>query len=419
VECEKSALIVGGGIAGMTAALDLAEQGFSAYIVEKEGELGGNLRNIYTLLPEGEPQKELAKYIKRIEENPNIEVFTNAKLENLGGFIGNFEATVKHQDEVKELKVGAIIVATGAKELKPEGLYKYGEDPRIVTQLEFDEKLKDETFQPKNIVMIQCVGSREKNREYCSRICCTGAIKNALIFKEKYPDAKIQVLYRDIRTYGFREKLYRQAREKGILFYRYSQDRKPIVEKVEDKLKVTVYNINIDKNIELYPDNVVLSAATIQFEENEELAQILKVPLTSHNFFMEAHMKIKPVDFAAAGIYLCGTCHSPKFLDETISQASGAASKATTLMSKTDLFTEGVAAVVDESRCAGCGLCEGNCAYSAIKVNDETGVAEVNAVLCMGCGACSCICPSNVPYSRQFEPGQLMAMLDRALEEES
>ncbi|UCG71227.1 MAG: CoB--CoM heterodisulfide reductase iron-sulfur subunit A family protein [Thermoplasmata archaeon] len=419
VECEKSALIIGGGIAGMTAALDLADQGFKAYIIEKEGELGGNLRNIHTMLPEGEPQKELARYIERINENPNIEVFTHSKLENLGGFIGNFIATVKHQGGVNELKAGAIIVATGAREFKPKGMFKYGEDPRIMTQLEFDEKMKDEGFSPKNVIMIQCVGSRDKEREYCSRICCSEAIKNALIYKEKHPDAKIHILYRDIRTYGFREKLYREAREKGILFLRYLKDRKPIVEKEDDRLKVTVYNINLDKEIVLYPDNVVLSAATIPFKENEELAQVLKVPLTSDKFFLEAHMKIKPVDFAAAGIYLCGTCHSPKFLDETISQASGAASKATTLMSKTDLYTEGVAAVVDESRCAGCGLCEGNCPYDAIRVDDESGVAEVNEVLCMGCGACSCICPSNVPYLRQFEPGQLMAMLDKALEEES
>ncbi len=416
VECEKAALIVGGGIAGMTAALDLVEQGFTAYIIEKENELGGNLRNIHHLLTGEDPQKELNLYIERINDNSDIKVFTGATLQNVSGYIGNFTATVLQGEDSNDFKVGTIIVATGAKELKPRGQYLYGEDSRVMTQLEFDKRIHDEGISQKNIVMIQCVGSRDEQREYCSRVCCTEAVKNALKVKELNPKANVYVLYRDIRTYGFREKHYREAREKGVVFIRYLQEQKPVVETEGDEIKVTVYNPNIDGDIVIKPDLLVLSAATIPYAENEELAQVLKVPLTSQNFYMEAHMKIKPVDFAAAGIFLCGTCHSPKFVDETISQASGAASKATALMSKTALFTEGVAAVIDEERCAGCGLCEENCAYDAIKVNGETGIAEINEVLCMGCGACSCICPSNVPYLRQFEPAQLLAMLDRALE---
>ncbi len=416
VQCEKAALIVGGGIAGMTAALDLADQGFKAYIVEKEIALGGNMLNIHHLLTGGDPQKELKTIIDKVNKDPNIEVFKGAVLQNVSGYIGNFTATVKQSDESKEFKVGTIIVATGAKEFKPNGQYLYGKDSRVITQLEFDKKLHDEGFSGKSLVMIQCVGSREDGREYCSRVCCTEAIKNALKVKELNPDADVYVLYRDIRTYGFRENYYRKAREKGVLFFRYTEDKKPTVEKEGEKIKVTVYNSNIDGDIVIRPDVVVLSAATVPFEENEELAQVLKVPLTTQNFFLEAHMKIKPVDFAAAGIFLCGGCHSPKFLNETISQASGAAARAITLMSKRELFTEGIAAVVDEERCSGCGLCELNCAYDAIKVNEETGIAEVNEVLCMGCGACSCICPSNVPYLRQFEPTQLMAMVDKALE---
>jgi heterodisulfide reductase subunit A len=416
VECEKAALIVGGGIAGMTAALDLADQGFSAYIVEKKGQLGGNLRNIHHLLSGEDPQKELVTFIENVENNPNIQVLTEADLQNLSGYIGNFTATVSQGTESNEFKVGTIIVASGANEFKPKGQYLYGKDPRILTQLEFDKKLHDEGFSDNNVVMIQCVGSRDDDREYCSRVCCTEAIKNALKVKELKPDANVFILYRDIRTYGFRERCYREAREKGISFIRYTKDRKPLVEKYGENIKVTVYNPNLKREIVITPDIIALSAATIPYEENETLGQVLKVPLTAQHFFMEAHMKIKPVDFAAAGIFLCGTCHSPKFLDETISQASGAAARAITLMSKKALFTEGVAAVVDEERCSGCGLCESNCAYDAIKVNEENGIAEVNEVLCMGCGACSCMCPSNVPYLRQFEPDQLMAMVDKALE---
>jgi heterodisulfide reductase subunit A len=284
VECEKAALIVGGGIAGMTAALDLADQGFSAYIVEKKGQLGGNLRNIHHLLSGEDPQKELAAIIKKVKDNRRIQVFTEADLQNLSGYIGNFTATVNLGSESNEFKVGTIIVAAGANEFKPNGHYLYGKDPRIVTQLEFDKKLHDEGFSKKNVVMIQCVGSRDDDREYCSRVCCTEAIKNALKVKELNPDANVYILYRDIRTYGFREKYYKEAREKGISFIRYTKDKKPQVEKEGEKLKVTVYNPNLRREIVISPDVIALSAATIPYEENGTLGQVLKVPLTGQNF---------------------------------------------------------------------------------------------------------------------------------------
>jgi heterodisulfide reductase subunit A len=416
VECLGASMVVGGGIAGMTAALDLADQGFNAYIVEKEPELGGNLRSIRHLATGEDPKDVLRSYVDRINNNPLIEVYTNARLKNVGGYVGNFVTTVEQKGNQHEINVGTIIVATGATELKPEKWHMYGKDDRVMTQLEFEKKVGEEGLPGKNIVMIQCTGSRDEEREYCSRICCTVAVKNAIKIKELDPKANVYVLYRDIRTYGYKEKFYRMAREKGVTFIRYLEDRKPQVTKDENDLTVTVYNPNIQREIVLKPDTLVLSSSYLPSPENEDLAQVLKVPLTEYNFFLESHLKIKPVDFAAAGIYLCGGCHSPKFMDESISQASGAAARAITVLAQKELYTEGIAAMVDSERCTGCGLCQENCPYEAITVNLETGCAEVNEVLCMGCGACSSMCPSNVPYLRQFEPSQLLAMVEKALE---
>ncbi len=415
VQCNNAALIIGGGIAGMTAALDLADQGSTVFLVEKGKELGGNLRNIHHTLTGENLKKLLSDIIDKVNRSDNIEIFTDASLTNVNGYIGNFTASILQNGVEKEVEAGAVIVATGAKELKPKGQYLYGEDSRVMTQLEFDEQISTNESKWRTVVMIQCVGSREKGREYCSRVCCSEAVKNAIKVKNQNPATNIYILYRDLRTYGFREEFYRKAREKGIFLIQYRDDDRPSVVRDKEHLKVSVNDHIVGRKLTFKPDILVLSTATVPYKENEELAKILKIPLTEHGFFLEAHMKIRPVDFAAAGIFLCGAVHSPKFIDEAISQASGAAARAMTILSKRELFTEGIAAVVDEERCAGCGLCETNCSYDAIKVNNETGIAEVNEVLCMGCGACSCICPSNVPYLRQFEPGQLMAMVDGAL----
>jgi heterodisulfide reductase subunit A len=440
VEVVHKCLIVGGGVAGMTAALDIAEQGFEVYIVEKEPELGGNLRNIHHTLSGEDPQKFLDEIIKKVMSNDKIHVLTNTKLSDLGGYIGNFEVKVEPAtetacdggSEVEEEKdksvecqdtiinVGAIIVATGAKELKPEE-YLYGQDERVMTQLEMDKKMVDEwksnpELVPKEIVMIQCVGSRCEDRPYCSRVCCSEAVKNALAIKKEYPDTKITILYRDMRTYSFKEKYYRQARELGILFIRFPDEIPPEVTKDDKGLNVIAYDPIIKRKLLMHPDLVVLSAGTIPYEENEELGQILKVPLTSDKFFLEAHLKIKPLDFSTDGIFLCGTAHSPKFSDESIAQASGAAARAVSIISQNNVETEGIPILIDEERCSGCGICEANCSYSAIKVNPERGVAEVTPVLCKGCGTCSNVCPSSVPYLRQLEPKQLLSMIEAAME---
>lgn len=431
VQVTKSCVIIGGGIAGMNAALEIAEQGFEAYLIEKDVQLGGNLRNIYHVLEGTDPQQVLNDIIAEVEANKNIHIFTNSKVTELGGYIGNFEVKVETASGANPdlIKAGAIIVATGAKELKPDE-YLYGKDDRIITQLELDELLmKGEGREArgesesgnsnpdlKNIVMIQCVGSRNDERAYCSRVCCSEGIKNALKLKKQYPDANIIILYQDIRTYAFKENYYSQARKQGINFLRYTKDAKPEVVQDGDKLKVTVKDKITKQDLEFNPDLLVLSAATIPYDENEELAQILKVPLTADRFFLEAHLKIKPVDFSTDGIFLCGTCHSPKFIDESISQAAAAAARAISIISKDDVETEGIPIVIDEERCSGCGICEANCAYDAIKVNPERGVAEVTEVLCKGCGTCSNVCPSGVPRLRQFEPKQIIAMIEAATE---
>jgi heterodisulfide reductase subunit A len=419
VKVSPACLIIGGGIAGMTAALELSDQKLEAHIVEKSEYLGGNLRNIHFLLDKEDPKAFLENTIKRVENDPNIHVHLSSKLVDLKGYIGNFEATVKSESSQEKITAGAIIVATGAKELKPKGTYLYGEDDRVVTQLEFDKELSEGDFDKdnnKNIVMIQCVGSREKGREYCSRICCTEAVKNALKLKEVSPDTNVFVLFRDMRTYGFKETFYRKARENFVRFLRFKEEEKPNVFLEDGKLTVEIMDHTVKKKIKIHPDKVVLSCATIPFDENSELAQILKVPTTEYNFFLEAHMKIKPIDFAASGIYLCGTCHSPKFLNETIFQATGAAQRAIMILTKEGIDTEGVPVFIDQERCTGCGICVSNCAYQALAVNEEKGVVEVNEVLCKGCGACTAICPSNVPYLRQFEPAQIMAMIEAMAE---
>ncbi|MCK5561063.1 MAG: CoB--CoM heterodisulfide reductase iron-sulfur subunit A family protein, partial [Thermoplasmata archaeon] len=246
--------------------------------------------------------------------------------------------------------------------------------------------------------------------------CCSEAIKNALKLKQLFPELNITILYRDIRTYSFKEKYFREARKKGINFIRYTEEDPPEVILDDNELKLITMDHIIKRKLILHPDLIVLSAATVPFDENEELAQILKVPLTSDYFFLEAHLKIKPVDFSTDGIFLCGTAHSPKFMDESIAQASAAAARAISIISQNNVETEGIPVLIDEKRCVGCGICEANCAYDAIKVNKEKGIAEVTAVLCKGCGTCSNVCPSSVPYLRQFEPKQLLGMIEAATE---
>ena len=418
VDMDPSTLVIGGGVSGITTALELADKGFEVDLIERENELGGNLRNIHYLLDGGNPREYLKEIVRKVEENKKINVFTQSKVVSVEGYVGNFSIKIEKNGKEKELKNGVIIVATGAREYKPDE-YLYGEDERIVTQLELEEKIANDNLKAKNVVMIQCVGSREEERPYCSRICCSDAIKNAIKIKEKHPDTNVFILYRDMRTYGFNEIHYNRARDLGVLFIRYDKEEKPEVSLDGRELRVIVKDQILDKKFLIKPDILALSVATIPQKDNEELSKMLKVPLSKDNFFLEAHMKLRPVDFATDGIFLCGMAHSPKSLGESIAQAYAAASRAATLLSKEKLETEPITAFVDETLCRGCGRCEELCEFDAIKLEEVEGrlVSHVNEILCKGCGICSVECPSGAITMRHFTSKQISRMIEVALGE--
>ena len=402
-------LVIGGGVAGMTASLELAKQGYEVHLVEKENELGGHLRRIrYLLGGSDNPQERLKALTKAVTENEKIHIYTSSEVVDVYGFVGNFKTRIKQQ-KGKEVEVdhGIVIVATGAVEYEPTE-FLYGKHPDVVTQHELEEQIANGEFKARNVVMIQCVGARTKEKPNCSRICCGQAVKNALKIKEKGPETEVYVLYKDVRTYGFKEDYYREASAKGVMFVNYDDTRMPKVESDKGKLNVTFWEPVVKKEIELCPDLVVLSAATVANPDNKRTAEMLKVPLTKDGFFLEAHMKLRPVDFATDGVFLCGMAHWPKYIDESISQACGAAARAATILSKQTLEAEGTVSHVDENLCISCGLCISICPYSAISKN-EKGVAEVNEVLCKGCGTCAASCPERAITMRQFTDEQLVA----------
>jgi heterodisulfide reductase subunit A len=408
VDVVPSALIIGGGIAGMTGALNLANRGFEVTLVEKEEELGGLLRYLHRIYPTQEEASELVKAkARKIRENGNIEVLTSAIVTQVQGFFGNYDVTVKREGKDIPFKVGVIIVATGAEEFKPVGLYGYN-GVNIVTQLELEVMLKAESFTRNNVVMIQCVGARDDNRNYCSRVCCMTALNNALILKERNPKAQIFVLYRDMQTYGtLFEDIYRKAREEGIVFMNYSPQRLPTL----DKGFVNVFDEFLGEEISLLYDLIVLSTPMIPHPDSGELAKMLKVPIDEYGFFLEAHVKLRPLDFATDGVYLCGSAHWPSTVSESIVQAYGAASRASIPMSKRRVIAEPIASVVDEEKCIGCGLCEMICPFKAIRVEEKPGgrIASTIIASCKGCGVCGAACPQQAITMRHFKDEQLLA----------
>jgi len=400
-------LVIGGGLAGMTAALELARQGFEVHLVEREKELGGNLRHIYYLLGSEDPQERLGSIIRGISENEKVHVYLDAELADIDGYVGNFRTTLNCDGDRKEIEHGIVIVATGAVEYKPTE-YLYGADERVITQRELEEELAKGNLEAGTVLMIQCVGSRNEERPNCSRVCCAQAVKNALRIKDVSPETDVYILYKDIRTYGFKEDYYREAASKGVLFIRYDDESKPKVTRENGKLEVSVWEPVVKSWIHFEPDLLALSVATIPNPDNQRIAQMLKVPLSKDAFFLEAHVKLRPIDFATEGIFLCGLAHSPMLIEETISQACGAAGRAMTILSKETMDVEGSIASIDENLCIGCGLCTSLCPYSAIE-KDEMGIARVIGALCKGCGTCGASCPKRAITMGYFADEQIIA----------
>jgi heterodisulfide reductase subunit A-like polyferredoxin len=407
LDVTPSALVIGGGLAGMTAALSIANQGFEVTLVERQKQLGGNLRNLRSTFAEPNVHAYLAHLQEHVQKHKNISVYTGTEIESIEGFVGNFQSILKTGSKEgprpagtqTKIEHGAIIVATGGNEHKPDE-YLYGQNKRVVTQLELEGLLADKESLSgvKTAVFIQCVGSREEEHMYCSRVCCSTAVKNALKIKELSPETEVYVLYRDIRTYGFDEQYFQTARDKGVIFVRYEADNKPKVTG-RDKLKLTVREPLLDCELILEPDLLVLSSRIDPNSDNEKLAQLLKVPVNEDRFFLEAHVKLRPVEFATEGIFVAGLAHNPKSVPETIAQAKAAASKACIIISQDKFEGEANIAKVDINRCSACGICTEVCAYKAVEVIlvDErlgTKAAFVNPALCKGCGTCCAICRS-------------------------
>ncbi len=418
----QKALVIGGGIAGMTAALDFAERGFETVLVEAKDQLGGNALSLDQTWQNEPIQPMIAGLVEKIETHPRIRVFKNARVKSCSGSVGNFVSEVETSGSVEKISYGAVVVATGAKEFQPDE-YLFGEDPRVMTQLQFDKTVReDESVAQwaKNVVFIQCVGSREPERPYCSRVCCTHSVKAAIALKERKPAMNVFILNRDIRTYGQWEDLYRKAREMGIIFVRYTRERKPRVVKEGDNLFVEVHDAVLRHIFKLPADLLVLATAIVP-NDNQTLVELFKCGINADGFINEAHPKLRPVDMTVDGLFVAGLCHYPKSIDEAIVQAKAAVSRASVVLFKETMLLDAVKSHVTE-KCDGCALCLDVCPYKALTLETVSWNGrsakrmKVDAALCKGCGLCQATCPKEGVLIHGFTLAQLKAQSDAFLQ---
>jgi heterodisulfide reductase subunit A-like polyferredoxin len=416
IPIHKRALVIGGGIAGMTAALGLAEQGFEAVIVEKERHLGGLARELTHTIEGANVSDYLLEIIDRVTRHDKIQVLTESLIVGFSGFKGNFTTEVMVGPAMYERKIdhGVVVLATGGNEYKPQE-YLYGKDHRVLTQIELGKRLDERGAEDlKHVVMIQCVGSRSEEYPNCSRVCCQTAVKNALHIKALNPSVEVYVLYRDIRTYGELEYYYREARRQGVHFFRFDQQEPPQVASAENGLSVVFKDQVLQRDLRIHADLLTLSAG-VRPSDTEELASILRLPRNEDGYFMEAHVKLRPVDMPTEGVYVCGAAHSPKLISESVAQAMAAASRAATFLSQPEITLSVVTAKVDQERCAACLVCVRACPYSVPRINKD-GASEIDEALCRGCGICAGECPAKVIQLNWYEDDQVMSKVDALLE---
>lgn len=422
---NKTSLVVGGGVAGMTTALSLANQGFEVHLLEKEKELGGIALRIPATIEGMDVREYLKDIIRKVYRHPLIYVSHSAVITDVEGYVGNFRTTVLTEGRIKKIEHGVAIIATGAEEYKPVE-YNYGQSGRVLTSTELGEKLDNGDIQfsaTGTIVIIQCVGSRQEDRNYCSRVCCSHSVKNALKIKKLYPQSDVYILFRDMRTYGFTEDYYREASEQNVKFIRYETSDKPQVQVVNingsEALSVTVYDYILGKKLEIEAELVVLAAAVIPSAGSREVEKLFKVAKNPDGFFQEAHVKLRPVDLASEGVFLCGTAHYPKHISETISQALGAAGRAVTILSQDTVKASGSVCEVNETDCVTCGACISVCSYGAIEFKETAHgkKAWVNSILCKGDGLCNSVCPTSAISLKHYTDQELFCQIDAATSE--
>ena len=406
------ALIIGGGVSGMSAAMALANMGYEVDLIEKTDRLGGLLNNLNLILPSHEPPENLISDLTaRLQANANIKIHLKAYLKAVEGYVGNFIATIVEDGAETKIKTGAIVVAIGAKVLIPEGMYGY-DGKSIITHLELEEMLAQGATRPRNVVMIQCVGSRCDERTYCSRICCMTSVKNALLLKEADPSISVTILYRDIQMYGVEnEELFRKAKQHGVRFITYDSHRPPVV----SDGKVSVYHLRMGKEITLPSDLTVLSTPLVASEDAPELSSMLKVPINENGFFLEGHVKLKPLDFATDGVYLCGNARFPSTIREAVAQGLGAAARAAGVLSKEALYTSGIVADINPETCCGCLGCIQVCPYGAINYFEDRGICQVHNVGSKGGVGCAAPCPSGSARLDGCSSEQIYAQIEQAL----